>query len=46
MCIHKWIKKDNQPKYEYLECEKCKKRRIKELFKGGYQPLKHPNWEN
>jgi hypothetical protein len=39
--IHKWIKTDEQPKYIYLTCCKCGKRKAIELFSGGYQPMKY-----
>jgi hypothetical protein len=45
LCIHKWSERDRQPKYSYLQCVKCGKKKVKEVFKGGFQPMKHIDWK-
>lgn len=40
--FHKWIEIKNTGSYSYKECIKCKKRKIKQIRYGGYQPV---NWE-
>ena len=36
---HKWHIALSRTTHEYLECEKCGKRKIKYLVRGGYFPV-------
>ncbi len=41
MCLHKYKKFDEQPKYYWYKCQKCGKLKCVERFIGGYQPKKY-----
>lgn len=39
LLLHKYKEIKSTSKYCYLECVKCGKRKIKEIRRGGYQPI-------
>lgn len=43
--FHKWVEKDRQAGYRFLECAICGKRKVIREEIGGHVPMKYPDWE-